>query len=51
MDGPRADVGRAALDPSPEMVAEHLLGLVSVDKDRFLAIREAQPGLRASFER
>lgn len=28
---------RVALDPSPEMFAEHLVGLVSMDKYRFVA--------------
>ena len=36
LDGARASVKKVALDPSPEMVAENLLGLVSVGKDRFL---------------
>lgn len=36
LEGPRASMKRVALDPSPEMIAERLVGLVSMRKDRFL---------------
>jgi hypothetical protein len=34
--GPCAGVGYVALDPLPEMVAENTIGLVSLDRERFL---------------
>lgn len=40
---------RVALDPSPEMFAERLVGLVSMGKDRFIAaICRARAGLEAT---
>jgi hypothetical protein len=36
--GPHADVGRVALDPAPEMLAEKTCGLVSLNRERFIAI-------------
>jgi hypothetical protein len=36
--GPHVDVGRVALDPAPEMLAQKLGGLVSLDRERFMDI-------------
>jgi hypothetical protein len=36
--GPHVDVGRVTLDPAPEMLAQKLGGLVSLDRERFMDI-------------
>ena len=36
--GPHVDVGRVALDPAPEMLAQKTSGLVSLDRERFMDI-------------
>lgn len=36
LDGPCASAERVALDPSPEMFAERLMGLVCMGKERFV---------------
>ena len=36
--GPHVDVGRIALDPAPEMLAQKTGGLVSLDRERFMDI-------------
>ena len=33
--GPRAEAGRVALDPSPEIIAQGATGLVSLSRQRF----------------
>ena len=36
--GPHVDVGRVALDPAPEMLAQKTGGLVSLKRERFMDI-------------
>ncbi len=36
--GPYVDVKRVALDPAPEMLAQKMGGLVSLDRQRFMDI-------------
>ena len=36
--GPHVDVGRVALDPAPEMLAQKTGGLVSLNRERFMNI-------------
>jgi len=36
--GPYTDVGGVALDPAPEMLAQKMGGLVSLDRQRFMDI-------------
>ncbi len=47
LSGPCANVGKVALDPLPEMVAERIVGLVSLDRERFIeciTARRRSPG-------
>lgn len=46
--GPCASVKNVALDPLPEMVAERFVGLVSLDRERFIERIIARPGRSCS---